>query len=317
MLEFVERRVRKAGSSRAIGPIVLACDESYAMPLATTLRSIVEANVRSWPLEFYVLSSGITDRTREKVFSSLPTGSASITWLPVALDRFRKFRTISHISQVTYARLLIPLVLPTWVSRVLFLDADLLVLGALTPLWETDLDGSVLGAVADHGVNLLIDEGRASGLGVPQVRDYFNAGVLLIDLDRWRQKQISEIALGYLERHPDSPYSDQDALNVACDGQWKRLDQRWNFQDHIDKPVLDIVRERRPEIVHFATARKPWNRGINTKFYDTVRRRTLFARTLWDDLLDVLRSGWGPVKYILPMYKAVRHQWRRSPAGHL
>ena len=179
------------------------------------------SNVRSWPLEFYVLSSGITDRTRERVFSSLPTGSASITWLPVALDRFRKFRTISHISQVTYARLLIPLVLPTWVSRVLYLDADLLVLGALAPLWEMDTDGSVLGAVADHGVNLLIDEGRASGLGVPQVRDYFNAGVLLIDLDQWRQKQISEIALEYLERHPDSPYSDQDALNVACDGQWK------------------------------------------------------------------------------------------------
>lgn len=312
MLELKGKDTPAADARRALGPIVFACDESYAMPLATTLRSIAETNAGAWPLEFHVLFSAITQDTRNKLCRSLPKGSASIRWMPVELNVFSEFQTIGHISQVTYARLLIPRVFPASVSKVLYLDADLLVMGALESLWETDLRGAVLGAVTDIGVDQIVKQGGAGRLGVPEVRDYFNAGVLLIDLDRWRQMRISETALDYLARHPRSPYSDQDALNVACDKLWKKLDPRWNFQDHINRRISDLLPEGRPEIVHFATAHKPWNTGLNTELYDEVRRRTLFARTPFEKLLSALRAGWGPLKYLLPLYRVLQHQWRRS-----
>ena len=110
-------------------PIVLACDEKYAMPLATALRSIVDANCRNWPLEFHVLSEGFSAATREKVLLSLPERSASVRWVSVDLSPFKAFETISYISKMTYARFLISYILPTTVSRVLYLDVDILVMG--------------------------------------------------------------------------------------------------------------------------------------------------------------------------------------------
>ena len=98
---------------RVWGPVVLASDEAFAMPLATTLRSIIEANRRSWPLEFHVLADGVCEDTRLKVSNSLPNESATIRWVPVDVGFFSGFSTESHVSKVTYARLLIPRIFPT------------------------------------------------------------------------------------------------------------------------------------------------------------------------------------------------------------
>ena len=270
---------------------MFACDEAYAMPLATTLRSIVEANASNWPLEFHVLSDDFSERTRGRLVNSLPKGSATIRCVPVGLNLFREFSTLRHISKVTYARLLIPRVFPATVSRVLYLDADLLVLNALGPLWEIDLDGAVVGAVSDVFIVPAINAGAPGSEGVPQVRDYFNAGVLLIDLSLWRQKRVSEIALEYLARHPQSPFSDQDALNVACDTLWKKLDPRWNFQVRGGTRISDLRPDQRPWIVHFIMGSKPWNasaRSYNAVFYDAFRSRTCFARTPAEKVRDSL-----------------------------
>jgi lipopolysaccharide biosynthesis glycosyltransferase len=274
------------------------------MPLATTLRSIVESNASAWPLEFHVLSGGITEGTRKKVFDSLPKVSASIRWVPVDLNLFREFSTVFYVSRMTYARLLIPRLFPDTVSRVLYLDVDLLVMGDLGQLWETDLDGAVVGAVSDRNLDPALKAGALGAKDVPEVRDYFNAGVLLIDLNRWREERVVENALEFLRGHPRSPYMDQDALNVACDKLWKKLDPRWNFQAHYDKEVSDLAPDRRPWIVHFVWCRKPWDVGAgnyNAKFYDSFRSRTQFSRTQVEKLRDPFRR----------VQSRMRNVWRR------
>jgi lipopolysaccharide biosynthesis glycosyltransferase len=282
-------------------PVVLACDEGYAMPLATALRSIVEANRKGWPLDFHVLSDGFSEDTRKKVSDSLPNGSGSIRWVYADLGLFEEFSTMPYISKMTYARFLIPRIFPETVSRVLYLDADLLVLEDLERLWGTDLKGAVVGAVLD-GLDQRIKSGELGLEEVPHVRDYFNAGVLLIDLDRWRKERISERALEYLNQHPRSPYSDQDALNVVCDGLWKKLDPRWNFQNHLGKRLSNMGAEERPGIVHFVWRFKPWDIGtlsVNAFFYDLFRSRTCFARTPREILWDTLQRDWSRLKGLL------------------
>jgi lipopolysaccharide biosynthesis glycosyltransferase len=294
-------------------PLVLACDEGYAMQLATTLRSIVEANRNDWPLDFHVLSDGYSEDMRRKVLLSLPKGSASIKWVDVDLRPFGEFATLPHISKMTYARFLIPQVFPASVSRVLYLDADLLVLDDLEPLWETNLEGAVVGAVIDKADQQL-KEDDPEFEGVPRVRDYFNAGVLLIDLNQWREKQISGKALEYLIQHPQSPFSDQDALNVVCDGLWKKLDGRWNFQQHWENRIMEMSPDQRPGIVHFIRREKPWDARIpnlNASFYDAYRSRTCFARNPWDKLRDRLQGVWCRLKGVLRRYSFLRFIWKR------
>jgi lipopolysaccharide biosynthesis glycosyltransferase len=130
------------------------------------------------------------------------------------------------------------------------------------------------------------------------VRDYFNAGVLLIDLPLWRAERVSERALEYLARNPSSPICDQDALNVACDGRWTPLDPRWNFQDHYDKVFADMEAEQLPGIVHFVTTLKPWKPDVcslNAGFYDGFRSRTRFRRGRG----EILQCGWFRVRRFL------------------
>ena len=150
---------------------------------------------------------------------------------------------------------------------------------------------------------------------MPRVRDYFNAGVLLIDLDRWRKERISEKALEYLAQHLQSPYADQDALNFACDGLWKRLDPRWNFQPFYEKrKIADMDSKERPGIVHFVTQAKPWNArlpNVNASFYDGFRSRTCFARTYDDKLRDILQDGWFHLKEISRRYTFLRRVGKR------
>jgi lipopolysaccharide biosynthesis glycosyltransferase len=110
----------------------------------------------------------------------------------------------------------------------------------------------------------------------------------LIDLKRWREQQIAQRAVRYLEEHPQTPFADQDALNFACDGLWTKLDPRWNFHDrHWEVNIAGIEPSQRPGIVHFATPLKPWLRrsiSVNREFYNGFRRRTFFPSTLHDKL---------------------------------
>src|SRR5690242_282960 len=89
-------------------PLVLACDEGYAMPLATTLRSAAENNRSLWPLNVTVLHDGFSNDMKEKVLRSLPNGSAQIRWVPVDLSTFKESRLLDHVSRMTFARLQIP-----------------------------------------------------------------------------------------------------------------------------------------------------------------------------------------------------------------
>jgi lipopolysaccharide biosynthesis glycosyltransferase len=210
---------------------------------------------------------------------------------------------------MTYARLLIPYIFQKTVSRILYLDADILVLGDLRPLWSTDLHGAILGAVPDRWAERI--KLREPGLeSVPLVREYFNAGVLLVDLNRWRDEQVSEKALKYLARHPQSPFSDQDALNAVCDGYWARLNPRWNSQNHGTKNRLqEMSSEQRPIIVHFSSSAKPWkpdSLSPSAAFYDSYRNRTCFARTPLRRMLDTFRQWWLRAKPFLMQYSLFR-----------
>jgi lipopolysaccharide biosynthesis glycosyltransferase len=288
------------------------------MPLATTLRSIFEANPNSCPLDFHIFSDGILEATRKKILESLPINSASIQWHEVDLSPFQKFSTIAYISKITYARFLIPNIFPDTVQKVLYLDADILVLDNLTALWETDLEGNVVAAVLD-GMDTQFKSGKTNIEGFPSVRNYFNAGVLLIDLTRWRQEHISELAMEYLTRHPKSPYSDQDALNVACDGLWKKLDSRWNFHDHhYEKMIADMTTAEKPGIVHFVTSLKPWKPNsfsVNADYYDSFRSRTCFARSPLDKSWDIAQGYWSQLKGMLKQYPFLRAFWSQLLSG--
>lgn len=305
------------------GPLVFACDGGYAMPLATALRSLVDADPSGTPHDVHILCQAFPDALRDRVVRSLPPGSAKVTWIEPDLSRFDRFYTSEYPSKMVYARLLIPEIFPESVSRALYLDADILVLGSLSALWATQFGDHVIAAVLD-GLDEQIKSAAPGATRLPRVRRYFNSGVLLLDLERMRAERVLERALAYLETAPGSPFPDQDALNVACDGAWYELPERWNH--HVTKwngaklvetDLLPMRSEDKPSIAHFATSLKPWipsSLSRNAAFYDHARAKTRFSRSLAEHLRDHAASSLFRVKRGVRGLAAAMSQATKQPS---
>lgn len=159
-------------------------------------------------------------------------------WLP----------TLPHVSSFAYARLLLPHLLPQSIERVLYLDADTIVRRSLAELFETPLGGRSTAAAPDP-----YDEDLRKQTGLPR---YFNSGVLLMDLARWRAQDIGRRCLIFAhEQRSRLIFGDQCALNHVLRDDIEPLHSKWN---HAVQPGDPRSGDGSGDIVHFVGSTKPW-----------------------------------------------------------
>jgi lipopolysaccharide biosynthesis glycosyltransferase len=302
--------------------VVLAADENFAMPLAATVRSALDNLAADRKLRIFVLDGGLSDATKQRLERSWPSGRYQLAWVDVDPSQVRHMPITAdkHLNHITYYRVLMPWVVPQEIERAVYLDSDMIVLADLSRLWDDGLHGDVCRAAQDSGVPC-IDPRVAlanyrrcrrhlgSSTPVPNYRElgldpaapYFNAGVLIVDLPRWRNADLTNRVLACLEQNrPYVRWSDQYALNVVLTGGWGQLDPRWNqganifafpswSQSPFDRQTFEQLRDD-PYIVHFTTRYKPW---LVTCLHPL--RKTFFEyvdRTAW--------AGWRPPRFSSP-----------------
>jgi lipopolysaccharide biosynthesis glycosyltransferase len=253
--------------------VVTASDEAYAMPLAVMGRSLI-ANLESGRrVHLYVIARRLGERSRRRILDSWDADRLDVTWLDPDLRRLREVKVSGHVRVATYFRLLIGSLLPDTVERAIYLDADVIVEQDLGPLWELDLDGHPIAAAQDWIVlTVSAPNGLATWreLGLDVDQKYFNAGVLLIDLARWRRERTEQRILDHLKTHRELVrWWDQDGLNAVLGRECLELDPRWNlnirnriFPSPESLPFSSAEYEAivaAPRICHFATHVKPWH----------------------------------------------------------
>jgi lipopolysaccharide biosynthesis glycosyltransferase len=164
--------------------------------------------------------------------------------------------------------LLLGELLPDDVERVLFLDADLLVLDDPTGLLEADLGGRALAAAVDGAIALCSGPRGVRAWreqGIPAFAPYFNAGVMAISLRDWRERAVGARALRHLSTGGTTGggFLHQEALNAVAWDDWHELDPRWNvLASHAGRPYSQAPPPEHPGIVHFAGRMKPWRGGL-------------------------------------------------------
>ena len=172
-----------------------------------------------------------------------------------------------HLTRATLYRLGLEHLAPADCERLIYLDADITVLGDLRKLWSVDLNGAAIGAVSDGYLNTEHFDGRRfhETWDLPE-GEYFNAGILLIDLKKVREGSLFTKAMQFAAEHDeDLPYNDQDALNWTFWQSWTPLPVVWNVQaSHLQDWAVAAQPEHRrlgnayPAIVHFTGPEKPW-----------------------------------------------------------
>ncbi|WP_299390890.1 glycosyltransferase family 8 protein [Pelagibius sp.] len=242
--------------------LVFGVDGSYSQHLAVTLVSLLENNPDNvFDIVAITLNMGAEDQAKLRGIAE-GNPRVSLRFQPFNIDRYSHFRTDNHISHASYLRIFIPEILED-VERVLYLDCDMVVQTDLAPLWASDLAGRTIGAV--HNPFFV----RHGDLQMSPGADYFNAGVLLLDLGRWRQLNATEHLIRFIEAHHAHLYAhDQDALNAIFEGDITELPPHWNFQTSMlwcePEGLSMSYRAFRnlllnPGIIHYTTPSKPWH----------------------------------------------------------
>lgn len=252
-------------------PLVIACAANgrYALPLAVMLRSALAHVSPATAIDIYVVSDGIDRAARDRVIASLPPAT-SVHWVERPRDEFAGLPNWGRMALTTYHKLTLGAWLPAHVTRAIWLDCDVLVTGDLARLWALDLGANVALAAQDVVVPRVSSRFGIAGyrdLGMSPDTKYFNAGVMLVDVARWRREDVAGRAQGYLRRFGKRVWFwDQEALNATLAGRWGALDPRWNWNPLIDRLAMRDPQAADPWIIHFSGNLKPWTyRGTSPR----------------------------------------------------
>ena len=239
-------------------PIFFAVDDEYVPFLAVALQSLVENSKKENNYLIKILYTNITDENQEKI-KKYESENINIEFVCLSyyINKVKdKLYTRDYYSKTTYFRLFIPDLYPQF-DKVLYLDSDIVILSDIADLYNVDMGDNLLAAVPDDVIQTIevFREYAEKVVGVATYKNYFNAGILLMNLDELRKFNFQEKFLYLLEKVKFSVAQDQDYLNRLCKGRVKLLENTWDRM-----PIGgDIINRDELHLIHYNLAFKPWH----------------------------------------------------------
>lgn len=263
--------------------VAACCDENYIAYAGVMMHSAVQATPGA-TLHFHLINCSIRDESVEKLRTMLEAMGARLTTYTPDASLYEGLPTLRY-GEAVYQRINLPEYIPDSIDKIIYIDSDTLVLQSLMELWSLDLQGNSTGAVENLSPKACRD------IGVDRT-EYFNSGVLVMDLNQWRQRRLHRQVTDYARENAASlRFVDQCSLNAVLQGDWFRLPLKWNQQSDIYKVVIKYregcsysVDEMQsamlePAIVHFTGKMKPWKLYCFHPFKSCYRK--VLAQTPW------------------------------------
>lgn len=299
-------------TNNQIIPVFFATDENYVPYLGVCLHSLISHASPEKHYEIYILHDSLSPFSQQRL-QSLATENVSIAFAKVSdyLQDYKNLinKQINFWSMPTYYRLSLPLIAKNY-SKIIYCDCDTIFLDDIAELYDTDLSDKYLAAVSDADIPYYTSERRnmiKQDLGLSETDTYFNAGVLLLNIERIRQDNLLNKFIKLRETIQNLPYHDQDILNAATLGQIKFLPPRYNYQWHLEfyypKETSETYKkDSYPLIIHYTSPIKPWNdpkreladkfwlHARQTPFYEEILFRSIATQKLGIDYSEIAAS---------------------------
>ncbi len=245
--------------------VAFCVNNAYTNHLIVTVYSLLKNNSRA-KIRIHVLSSDITRDSQEAIRSVVSSNKrASVVFHVIDKSLFSDMTiTMDYITVETYYRLIMPEILKD-VRKVLYLDADILVVGDISSIFTVLKKDSLAAGVPD--IYLDSDNEYKEVIGLGREEAYINAGVMLYNLELMREENTSHALLESAKKL-EHKYQDQDALNDVMKGRVVALDRQFNYQ------VKDVQYAQIPDepqlILHYSGSKKPWNRDRPYDAFSTL-----------------------------------------------
>ena len=249
-------------------PIFFAIDDGYMPFLAVALESLIDNASKNYYYSIKVLYTNISEENKKKI-NKYKRDNVNIEFVDLNyyIEKIKdKLYTRDYYTKTTYFRLFIANLYPQY-NKAIYLDSDIIVLGDISELYNVDIEDNLVAAAPDDVIQTtrVFQEYAEKVVGVADYRKYFNAGILLMNLDEFRKFNFQEKFLYLLETIKFTVAQDQDYLNRLCKGKVKIIDKGWDRMPIAsdDYPIENI------KIVHFNLADKPWH-------YDNIKYQEYF-----------------------------------------
>jgi lipopolysaccharide biosynthesis glycosyltransferase len=239
--------------------IVFCADRNVLQGLHVAAYSVLKyINPESGETRISILSDDLDDVDMKRLHDTLSAANNEFSLVShrVEASRFSEYSRLNG-SVATYYRLAAAQILD--VDRFLYLDVDTLCDLDVSVLFGLDMKDSPAAMVPEAPLSTSVDRHVAQVLGNSHDAPYFNAGVILVNVEAWRREMITERAMEYLNNHP-AHFWDQSALNVVLHGKALPLDERYNTISNMRKnwPMLTGPYGSNKRLIHFVDYPKPW-----------------------------------------------------------
>lgn len=261
-------------------PVFFAIDDRYIPFLAVSLQSLIDNSSEKNEYAIKILYTNVSEENMLKI-KKYEKENVNIEFVDLnrQLEEIQnKLYTRNYFSNTTYFRLFIPELYPQY-DKALYLDSDTAILTDVADLYNEDIGDNLVAGVPDGAVQTveIFQEYVEKVVGVIDYNNYFNAGILLMNLEELRKYKFQEKFLYLLEKVKFEVAQDQDYLNRLCKGRVKMLDFAWNRMPIMEESDKEI------KIVHYNLGLKPWHfdnvpyqeyfwkYAEKTEFYDKIK----------------------------------------------
>ena len=261
-------------------PIFFSTDDNYVPYLDVAIRSLIANASKDYQYKIIVLNTGLNKENVAKV-EALENENFTIEFADISsvIDHIvHKLPNKYHFGLATWYRLFIQSLFPQY-KKVIYIDCDLIVLGDISKLYFTDLEDNYVAGVVENWIlhSPIFSYYTKEAVGV-ESKNYINAGVLVMDLEKFRENKIEEKFVELINAYNFNVIDpDQAYINYLCHGKIKYLPFEWNRT-----PLKNVVCEN-PNIVHYALGAKPWqdpNVYLGNYFWDYAKESPFYNAIL-------------------------------------
>ena len=236
-------------------PIFFSTDGNYVPFLDVAIRSLKKNSSKDYSYKIIVLNTGLKEESISKVKLLEEDGfKIEFANISYAIEDMKKLLPNQyHFGLATWYRLFIQNLFPEY-HKILYLDCDIVVTGDISKLYNIDLEDNMLAGVVEQFIlrTKEFSDYTKYAVGV-DAENYINAGILVIDLDKFRKQRIEEKFTYLINKYNfDVIDPDQGYINFLCQGKIKYLPVEFN------RTPLECIECENPVVVHYALYKKPW-----------------------------------------------------------
>ena len=296
--------------------IIYSSDDNYCIYMGVSILSVLENNKNFNSINIYIVDNNISDGNKLELKKLVDSYQRNIIF--IGFEKYKKYLNLNmewQISISSYARLFVANMLPSNVNKVLYFDCDTLIVDSLDELWNQDIKDFYVAGVCDT-----VPSNTKQAIGLNSTDFYINAGMILINLKKWREDNLEKRLLDFIDDYNGNViHHDQGVINGVIKNK-KILPLKYNLmtsylmmsrediikfykvedsfysQEQIDKAIEN------PIYIHYTPGftTRPWVKGCKHPYVDLYWK--YLKLTPWKDFKPIKNNEKFHVKMVNWIY---------------